>query len=463
MENKLNKISELKEKYEILKRKLNSKREPDGKIPLKEQFIGTIEDFNIITKALETLSDEEIVQHYSLEEIEHLIQTIDEYNNPIVKPSKVDFSMHTIIAINDLLNGNEKDYKELLEVLYMTIFQRYNDDINKSKNYKVTPEFLNIVYRFEDEGKNFQSIETSEKDVGAIFMTHNEYRKLVNLWENEYSTNEERRTVYKEEIVNYVLSNIRNRMMHGDFENRTDNQGNKIVQISPYGFKAKFFFDCIVEFYEAVSNAIKTGEQVQDNDLLFDFEQVFLKKEDADTSILDDKDKIMTLALPLYINGFITYNCRNKNEFEKLQKAFAKQGQTSTSKGNFLNQYYKKNDENSFIYQIADYYKKHKEEYYSSHQDIKPVQEEYTAHDIFEHLRNSIVHNNFKCEKGMVHIRDFDENYVETANFFFPYEMFENLIEEQARHAKQYFEPVGPEESDSKSGTSINVDEEREN
>ena len=58
---------------------------------------------------------------------------------------------------------------------------------------------------------------------------------------------------------------------------------------------------------------------------------------------------------------------------------------------------------------------------------------EYTAYEIFEHFRNSVVHNNFRCENGIIYIRDCDENGVETARFVIPYEMVEELIEKQKR------------------------------
>ena len=41
---------------------------------------------------------------------------------------------------------------------------------------------------------------------------------------------------FKNEIVKYVLSNIRNRMEHEDYENTIDAKGNSIVKILKQNF-----------------------------------------------------------------------------------------------------------------------------------------------------------------------------------------------------------------------------------
>ena len=59
-------------------------------------------------------------------------------------------------------------------------------------------------------------------------------------------------------------------------------------------------------------------------------------------------------------------------------------------------------------------------------------------YEIFEHFRNSVVHNNFKCEGGTIYLKDYNEQGTETARFVIPYEIFEVLIEEQSKYASRY-------------------------
>lgn len=417
-------VKKLRDKFSELEAKLAEEKEKnDGKIPLKKQFLASITDFAIIEK-MHRLTDEELLSSYGIEGIEHLITTIEDYSRPEDEEDKFDFSLKVNMQISNLLQGKDGNYDELLQTLYMTIFQRYNDDIKKENNYKITPEFADKVYRFAGEGLHpeVKHIDTSEKDIGNVYMTYESYKKLLSIWNQEYETEQDRKINTKIEMVKNILPNIRNRMMHGDFNNKYDEQGNKIVKISPYGFKAKFFFDCIVEFYEVVAKEIE--DNVKEKDLLFDFEKVLLKKENAETEIMNDKDKLMTLVLPMYVNSFITYNFKQKNDYKKLRRRFL-QDHKDKPKVDFLDEYNKDGNTDSFVYRVAEYNK-------------EKLGKEYSAYDIFSHFRNSVVHNNFKCENGMIYLQDFDEEGNETARFVIPYEMFEGLIERQSIYARQY-------------------------
>lgn len=334
------------------------------------------------------------------------------------------FSLKTTIQICGLLNGKIENCEELIQTLYMTIFQRYNDDIKIDENYNVSPEFADKVYRLAGEGKHpeVKDIKTSEKDMGCVYMTYEEYKRILEVWNNDYETEYARKITTKIEMVKYILPNIRNRMMHGDFYNKIDTEGNKIVEILPYGFRAKFFFDCIEEFYEAVAKEIEN--RTEKEDVLFDFEKVLLNKENADTTIIKNKDKVMTLILPLYINSFLTYNFKQKNAYDKLRKSFIQEEQ-SQLKVDFLDEYYKKGKMDSFVYRVMEYNKQN-------------LGVEYNAYEIFEHFRNSVVHNNFKCKDGMIYLKDYDGKGTETARFIIPYEMIEGLIETQSKYASRY-------------------------
>ena len=419
----MERISVLREKYHHLKELLEKYKDDNGNIPFGNQFIGSIGDFNIIC-CIEKLTDEELVAKFSIEDIEHLIESIDNFENNKKEKNKFNFSLNTIIQIDNLINGKIENKSELLQTLYMTIFQRYNDDIKVEENYKVTPEFANKVYTFdgEDLPDELKNIVSSEKDMGCIYMTQDDYEEILEIWNQPYQNTQERKTALKNKMVNFTLSNIRKRMMHGDFENKIDHAGNKIVEISPFGFKAKFFFDCILEFYEVVSEEIK--HKIRKEDFLFDLESVLLKKEPIDASLLCDKDKIMTAILPLYVNSFITYNFNDsRKDIQKLRKQFIQEN-ASEEKVEFLDQYYKKKDSNSFAYKVAEYNK----------QNFK---KDYSAYDIINHFRNSVVHNNFKCENGIIYLLDYDTDGSETARFIIPYTLVEELISNQSELAKK--------------------------
>lgn len=420
----IKRMAEVREEYIKLKDAiLQNKDNNNDEIPFQKRFIASIQDFNIIN-SLEQLTDEELLSKYGIKSIEHLYTTIKGHENVNDTEDKFKFSLITNIQICSLLNGKIKNYEELLQTLYMTIFQRYNDDIKKDENYNVSSDFADKVYRFAGEGKHpeVKDIKTSEKDIGCVYMTYEEYKRILAVWNKEYETEEDRRIATKIEMVKYILSNIRNRMMHGDFNNKIDREGNKIVEILPYGFKAKFFFDCIEEFYEAVAKEIEN--RTEKEDVLFDFEKVLLRKENADTTIIKNKDKVMTLILPLYVNSFLTYNFKQKNAYDKLRKSFIQEEQ-SQLKVDFLDKYYKKGKTDSFVYKVAEYNKEN-------------LGVEYNAYEIFEHFRNSVVHNNFKCKDGMIYLKDYNEEGTETARFIIPYEMIEELIETQSKYASRY-------------------------
>lgn len=419
---KLKRVAKVREEYIKLKEGILQNKDNE-KISLQKRFIASIQDFNIIN-SLEQLTDEEILSKYGIKSIEHLYATIKGQDNVINTEDKFIFSLKTIIQICDMLKGETKNCEELIQTLYMTIFQRYNDDIKKDENYNVSSEFADKVYRFAGEGKHpdVKDLKTSEEDMGCVYMTYEEYKRILEVWNKEYETEENRRIDTKKEMVKYILPNIRNRMMHGDFYNKMDKEGNKIVEILPYGFKAKFFFDCIEEFYEAVAKEIE--ERTEKEDVLFDFEKVLLNRENADASIIKDRDKLMTLILPLYVNSFLTYNFKQKNAYDKLRKKFIQEEQ-SQLKVDFLDEYYKKGKTDSFVYKVMEY-------------NEQNLGLEYNAYEIFEHFRNSIVHNNFKCQDGIIYLKDYNEEGKETARFIISYEMIEELIETQSRYASRY-------------------------
>lgn len=421
----MEKIKELRSKYQRLQETLETKKDENGVIPLKSQFIGSIQDF-IILDNIDELSDEEIFANYALADIEHAITAIDSYGLKPSKLKKFEFSLISMMQIANLMNGKVENKEELLQTVYMTIFQRYNDDIKTDENYKITPSFSNKVYTFQSEAtpSNVKPRISSEKDIGCVYMTYEEYQNILKVWRAEYPTHQAKRDATKDRIVNYTLSNIRNRMMHGDFENKVDLQGNKIVELLPYGFKAKFFFDCIVEFYEALADEIK--EKVRAADPLFDLESLLLNKEGADNALLGDTDTRMSLLLRLYVNSFLTYNFGNKTEFDKARKIFAKEGEKSESKVAFLDAFYKSQAQDTFTYRIAEY-------------NQAVLGREYTPADIFIHFRNSVVHNNFKCENGIIYIKDYDRSGEESAKFVIPYEYMQELLEKQNELAKKYF------------------------
>lgn len=418
----LKRVAKVREEYIKLKEEILQNNDNE-KISFQKRFIASIQDFNIIN-SLEQLTDEEVLSKYGIKSIEHLYATIRGQDNVINTEDKFIFSLKTSIQICDMFNGKTKNCEELIQTLYMTIFQRYNDDIKKDENYNVSSEFADKVYRFAGEGKHpdAKNIKTSEEDMGCVYMTYEEYKRILEVWNKEYGTEENRRIATKKEMVKYILPNIRNRMMHGDFYNKMDKEGNKIVEILPHGFKAKFFFDCIEEFYEAVAKEIE--KRTEKKDVLFDFEKVLLNRENADVSIIKDRDKLMTLILPLYVNSFLTYNFKQKNAYDKLRKKFIQEEQ-SQLKVDFLDEYYKKGKTDSFVYKVMEYNKQN-------------LGLEYNAYEIFEHFRNSIVHNNFKCQDGIIYLKDYNEEGKETARFIISYEMIEELIEAQSRYASRY-------------------------
>lgn len=446
MQDNIERVAEVRNKYSRLKEEvLQEKKKNSGAIPFGKRFIASIRDFSIID-AFKELTDEQLLLKYGIDSIEHLNTTIENHYECIEEEDKFEFSLKASMQINNLLKGKEERCEELIQTLYMTIFQRYNDDIKKEENYNVSPEFADKVYRFAGEGQHpeVKHIETSEQDMGCVYMTYEEYERLLKIWNEDYETEEERKINTKIEMVKYILPNIRNRMMHGDFNNKFDNEGNKIVKISPYGFKAKFFFDCIEEFYEAVAREIE--DRIEKKDILFDFEKVLLNKETADTSLMNDKDKVMTLILPLYVNSFITYNFKQKNTYDKLRKKFEKE-EKAEPKVDFLDEYYKKGKTDSFIYKVVEYNK-------------EKLEKEYTAYEIFEHLRNSVVHNNFRCEDEMIYLKDYDEEGRETAKFVIPYEMVEELIENQSKYASRFLGMDFPGNPGDNHDDQINIDEE---
>ena len=412
----------LKKRYKQLIRTMEQLKQKNGEIPFGREFVGSIRDFGILNYLKK---GEDIPNKFTVEQIEHLISSLEECIYGYEKQEKLDFSLKNIMQIDDVLNGRNNNNKELLQSLYMTIFSKYNDDIKVDENYSVTEEFARTVYRFKGEElpSKLMNRRTSEQDIGTVFMTTDEYNKLYKIWKNRNIEE------FRMEIVQYTLENIRNRMMHGDFENIVDKEGNDIVKISPYGFKAKFYFDCITEFYEAISEEIQ--RRVRKEDSLFDFEEMLLGK---NNDIANDKDKLMSVLLPLYINSFITYNSKNKGEINKIRKRIGKNEEDFMYKCRFIDTYYKDKNEDSFIYKVANYNRQN-------------CEKTYNAHQIFEHLRNSAVHNYFKCKDGMFYIYDYEKiekengvnEMIKTAEFVIPYDMFTELVNSQANIARKHF------------------------
>ena len=69
-------VENLRIKYQHLKNLLDAKKDESGTVPFSSKFIGSIQDFIIISN-IEALSDEELLSTFSAEDINHLISSID--------------------------------------------------------------------------------------------------------------------------------------------------------------------------------------------------------------------------------------------------------------------------------------------------------------------------------------------------------------------------------------------------
>ena len=225
-----------------------------------------------------------------------------------------------------------------------------------------------------------------------------------------------RRDAFKNDIAQFVLDNIRRRTFNQEFENTTDIENNDIVVFYPsYKFKARFFFDFIVEFYETISKQIQLNNP-DITDILFEFEKVLLNKSNSDIEIMNNKDILISIILQLYLNSFIANSLDEKKVNQNIED--------NSTKKQLIDLYYQSNNENCFAEMVAKY-----NQYY--------YDKNYSAEDIIKHFEHSIKHNTYNCKYGIIHIEDFDENNNQIADFVIPYNLFEELLSIQSEKAKQ--------------------------
>lgn len=403
----MSKINELKIKYKMLQ-----------EMPKSREFLGSIMDFNILTSLDESKSDEYMNQRFSENDYEHCINSINSFINPGAKTNKENFSLNLIIQMNDLLNGEfQEQNKELIQALYITIFSKYNIDKNLANQYKINSEIANLVYRLDGDEvpANLSEYVTSDEDVGCIYMSRKQYKAILSNWMVN-SNIKIKRFSFKNDITQFVLDNIRRRTFNQEFENTTDLENNDIVILYPsYKFKAKFFFNILLKFYETISKQIQLNNP-DITDILFDFEKILLNKPDSDIEIINNKDTLMSLILQLYLNCFIANNLDEKKANQITEDNLIKK--------QLIELYYQPNNENCFAEMVAKY-----NQYY--------YDKSYSAEDIVKFLEHSIKHNTYNCKYGIIHVEDFDENHNQIADFVIPYNLFEELLNSQSEKSKQ--------------------------
>ena len=400
-------IKRIKTKIINVQNKTNRMIQSNGVVPKGKNFIGTVEDFRVYRDDLDSMTDQQILEKYSEKTLAHFEATLDSYLSNQPREINFEFSKEVLIQICRLLAGKKSNNEELLQTLYMTIFQRYNDDIKTDRNYIVTEEFAQKVYRFSDEPKHkdVKYLKSSEDNMGQIYVNEAQYLRMSGSWNG----NREEHRMF---MVKYMLRKIRGNMMHGHFNNKYDREGNKIVQIESYDFKAKFFFDCIEEFYEAIVKDIQSKSEIQNktqnerlnDEVLFQFQKDIISGNELNSNVLKDQDKLMRLIVPLFINSFVTYNVEDKGDFNKIRDELRRTGKVDDL--NILNLFDSDNSQDGFIQKIENY-------------------NGLTNRDrVFAHLRNSVVHNNFECKDNEIRFRDFDKNGNQTADFKVPYSYF---------------------------------------
>ena len=403
----MSKINELKIKYKMLQ-----------EMPKSREFLGTIMDFNILTSLDESRSDAYMNQRFSENDYNHCINSINSFINPEPKANKENFSLNLIIQMNELLSGEiQEQKKELIQALYITIFSKYNIDKDHANQYKINPELLNLIYRLDGDSvpDRLSEYETSDEELGCIYMSRKQYKALLSNWmsNSDFYT---RRDAFKNDIAQFVLDNIRRRTFNQEFENTTDIENNDIVVFYPsYKFKARFFFDFIVEFYETISKQIQLNNP-DVTDILFEFEKVLLNKSNSDIEIMNNKDILISIILQLYLNSFIANSLDEKKVNQNIED--------NSTKKQLIDLYYQSNNENCFAEMVAKY-----NQYY--------YDKNYSAEDIIKYFEHSIKHNTYNCKYGIIHIEDFDENNNQIADFVIPYNLFEELLSIQSEKAKQ--------------------------
>lgn len=415
-----NLIIRIKEKNGQVQERINNLMIRRGVVPRGKRFIATKDDFVLLKYDLSELPDDEIEKLYSEEELKHVEATLDAYLTGYVREVNLDFSKEVSMQLCKLLAGKLDNSEELLQTLYMTIFQRFNDDIKTDKNYVVTEDLARKLYRFGDETKHPDVVypETSEKDMGSIYMDTRQFEAINRIADDENKTPMQKREEIRMSMINYVLRNVRNNMMHGHFKNKYDSEGNKIVEIEPYDFKSKFFFNCIEEVYEAIVDDIrenassynKTENERLNDEVLFTFQKDILSGNLQNSEVLRDPDKMMRLVVPLFVNSFLTYNFRDKGHFLEVHQELENEGNQEDLQ--MLNLFYSNGTQDDFISKVE------------SHNGL-------TNRDkVFAHFRNSVVHNNFECKNGEIMIRDYDRDGNQTADFKVPYSMFLDFFRE---------------------------------
>ena len=403
----MSKINELKIKYKMLQ-----------EMPKSREFLGTIMDFNILTSLDESRSDAYMNRRFSENDYNHCINSINSFISPEPKANKENFSLNLIIQMNELLSGEiQEQKKELIQALYITIFSKYNIDKDHANQYKINPELLNLIYRLDGDSvpDRLSEYETSDEELGCIYMSRKQYKALLSNWmsNSDFYT---RRDAFKNDIAQFVLDNIRRRTFNQEFENTTDIENNDIVILYPsYKFKARFFFDFIVEFYETISKQIQLNNP-DITDILFEFEKVLLNKSNSDIEIMNNKDILISIILQLYLNSFIANSLDEKKVNQNIED--------NSTKKQLIDLYYQSNNENCFAEMVAKY-----NQYY--------YDKNYSAEDIIKYFEHSIKHNTYNCKYGIIHIEDFDENNNQIADFVIPYNLFEELLSIQSEKAKQ--------------------------
>lgn len=403
----MSKINELKIKYKILQ-----------ETPKSREFLGSIMDFNILTSLDESRSDEYMNQRFSENDYNHCINSINSFINPEPKTNKENFPLNLIIQLNELIRGEiPEQKKELIQSLYIAIFSKYNIDKDKANQYKINSEIANLIYRLEGDNVPAKLSEylTSDEDVGCIYMSRKQYKALLSNWMGNTDINN-KRTAFKNDISQFVIDNIRRRTFNQEFENTTDIENNDIVILYPsYKFKAKFFFNCILKFYETISSQIQLNNP-DITDILFEFEKVLLNKTNSNIEIINNKDTLITIILQIYLNSFIANNLDEKKADPTLED--------NSIQKQLIDLYYQSNNENCFAEMVAKY-----NQYY--------YDKNYSAEDIIKYFEHSIKHNTYNCKYGIIHIEDFDENNNQIADFVIPYNLFEELLHLQGEKANQ--------------------------
>lgn len=387
----------------------------------KVGFLGTIEDFNIIRLFYDgnPAKEEEYDEEYAYQLL-HLSEALDLAITGKKETSneKMQFSLKCIEQMNSILKGDSQaEYGELLQVVYMTIFSRYNDNKNKTNNLVVTRDLMNELWLQDKKLQKDEQGKISISEIGQIYITYEKYQELLKEFQQDSAESSKKKQNSRRRLTYFVLRNIRNKMMHGDFENTSvDTKKTVDIQGARRDFKAKFEFDCLNHICSEITRQLGSNN----DDILFDFEESLVNSGTAG-DMMKNQENMVQILFPLYINSFIVYNFDKFKDFEKTRDGLNEK-KPNSSEAKMLNQYYNPNGE-SFIGKIIEY-----------------NENSINAFDCFRHIRNSVAHNYLKFENGKVHILDFNKSYedgqekqIKTADFYIPYSLFIELLEEQSK------------------------------